>query len=200
MDLYLGIGDLPIYNFDKMLQTNNLSYMVLDWNERKDIEPPEQAQERWDDIYNEYCKRTANNDALSFYSLSCEIGYLETRYYIVANLIYSLNETNKKEIGRELNAWKIPFNINGKVEPQIKQLQSNLKFAAHILERKKTKLENLKGDEEENKSTSFIKQAIIIQEQLSVKIEMKKDSVEYFLTCIERIKEKLEQQKKVSNG
>lgn len=198
MDLFLGIGDMPIYNFDKVLKTNNLSYMVVDWNERTEITPPEEAQERWNEIYNEYCKRTATNEALTFYSLSCELGYLETRFIIVSNLIYGLSDSNKKEFGKELNAWKIPFNIDGKIEPQIKHLETQLRIAKQNITLKRNKLEGLKGDNEEE--TTLLKQVLIINEQLGVKIDIKTDSVEYFLTAIERLKEKLEQQKNANNG
>lgn len=199
MDLYLGIGDLPIYNFDKMLQTNNLSYMVLDWNERKDIEPPEQAQERWDDIYNEYCKRTANNDALSFYSLSCEIGYLEMRYTSIYALVTNLCEGYKEEIGKRLNMWGVPFNIKGKIEPQLKQMESNLKFAAHIIEKKKTKLKGLKGDEDEER-TSLIQQKIKLERVVGLKIDLKQTSVEEWIELFKEAKSIGQQQKAAHNG
>lgn len=196
--LYLGIGDMPIYNFDKILQTNNLSYMVVDWNERKEIEIPKDANERWEEIYNEYCKITANNDALTFYSLNCEVLYLETRFYIVSNLINGLSEINKESFGRELNAWKIPFNIKGSIKKQAEQLKRHLRIAEQNLNMKKRKRDALKNDDVEE--TTLLKQVIIIQEQLGVKIDIRKDSVEYFLAAIDRLKEKIKASKKVNNG
>uniref|UniRef100_UPI0035665F0E hypothetical protein n=1 Tax=Seonamhaeicola sp. TaxID=1912245 RepID=UPI0035665F0E len=191
---------MPIYNFDKILQTNNLSYLVVGWNERNEITPPEAAVNRWNEIYNLYCERTANNDTLTFYSLSCEIGYLEMRYTVITHLVYGLSEYNKEDYGRELNAWGIPFNIKGSILDQVEQLQRHLRIAKQNLDLKTRKLKSLKGDDETKESTSFLKQIIIIQEQLGVKIDIRKDSVEFFLTAIERLKEKLEQQKKVRNG
>lgn len=199
MDLFLGTQDLPIYNFDKLLQTNNLSYLVIGWNERKEIELPENAQDRWNEIYNAYCEKTANNSSLTFYSLSCEVGYLEMRFTVIAQLIFGLCEANKKEFGRELNAWSIPFNIDGDIEKQVPNLKRQLRIIKQNLGMKTRKLEGLKGDNE-GEPTSFLKQCIIINEQLGVKIEMKKDSVDYFLTALERLKEKLEQQKQANNG
>ena len=122
------------------------------------------------------------------------------RYTSIYSLVTNLCEAYKKEIGLRLNKWGVPFNINGKIKPQLKQLESNLKFAQHIIERKKTKLKNLKGNEEEIKGSSFLKQIIVVQEQLSVKIDYKKDSMEFLLVSLDRLKEKLEQQKKVNNG
>ena len=199
MDLFLGTHDLPIYNFEKLMQSNNLAYLVVDWNERKEIVIPEGAQERWNEIYNAYCVKTSNNTSLTFYSLSCEVGYLEMRFTIITHLIYCLCAANKIEFGRELNAWGVPFNIKGSIQKQIPNLKTQLRIIKQNLGMKTRKLEALKGDED-SEPTSFIKQCIIINEQLGVKIEMKKDSVEYFLTALERLKEKLEQQKKMNNG
>jgi hypothetical protein len=109
-----------------------------------------------------------------------------------------MSKSNKKEFGKELNAWGIPFNIDGDIEKQIPQLERHIRIAKQNIDMKNKKLNALKGEDIEE--TSFLKQSIIIQEQLGVKINMKTDSVEYFLTAIERLKEKLSQQKKVNNG
>lgn len=199
MDLFLGIGDMPIYNFDKVLKSNNMAYLVVDWNERTEIEIPEEADKRWNEIYNEYCKRTVNNEALTYYSLSCEIGYLEMRYTALFALISNLCEAYKKEIGLRINKWGVPFNVDGSIEKQVPQLETQLRIAKQNLGMKTRKLESLKGDED-GEEMSFLKQCIIINEQLGVKIDIKKDSVDYFLTATERLKEKLQQQKKANNG
>lgn len=192
---------MPIYNFDKVLKTNNLAYLVLGWNEREQIEVPEEAQNRWNEIYNTYCERTAGNETLTFYSLTCEVGYLEMRFIIIHSLIYGLSEYNKNDFGRELNKWKIPFNVDGKIKPQMETLERYLRVAKQNIDLKKRKIEALKSDDIETIETSlFLKQSIIIEEQLGVKIDIRKDSVEYFLTAIERLKEKLEQQKASRNG
>ena len=201
MKLFLGISDMPIYNFDKVLKSNNMAYMVVGWNERKDLKKlPINTMIKWRKIYNEYCEKTANNESLSFYSLSCEIGYLEMRYTVIGNLIYGLTEHNKKDFGKELNAWGIPFNIDGKIQPQFKVLERQLRIAKQNLGIKTRKLESLKESNNDQEGDSLIKQVIIIQEQLGVKVEVKKDSVEYFLSALDRLKEKLQQQKRVRNG
>lgn len=195
MDLYLGLDDMPIYNFDKILKTNNMSYMVVGWNERDEIEPPENTVERWGNIYNKYCELTANNEALSYYSLSCEISYLEMRYLAIYSLINNLCEPYKEEIGKRLNKWGVPFNISGKIEPQIKQLERQLRIAKQNIGIKKRKLEALKNDDEPQEN-ALIKQVLIVNEQLGVKIDIRVDSVTYFLVALERLKEKLQASKR----
>lgn len=193
MDLFLGIGDMPIYNFDKVLKTNNMSYMVVGWNERTEIEPPKEAQERWDEIYNDYCKKTANNEALTFYSLSAEIGYLEMRYTSIHALINSLCEAYKKEIGLRLNKWGVPFNIKGKIKPQLKQLETQLRIAKQNLGMKTRKLDGLKTDEEE--SVSIIKQKIKLERVVNIKIDLKTTSVEEWIELFNEAKDIVQQQK-----
>lgn len=199
MDLYLGIGDMPIYNFDKILKTNNLAYVVVGYNGRGEIEVPENAQKQWDVIYNEYCKKTVNNEALTFYSLSCEVGYLEMRYMAIISLIENLCEEYKKEIGLRLNKWGVPFNVDGSIKKQLPQLKTQLRIAKQKIDLKNGQLNALKNDDDSG-PVSLLKQVIVINEQLGVKIDIMNDSVEYFLEALDRLKEKLEQQKQARNG
>lgn len=200
MDLYLGIGDMPIYNFDKVLNTDNMSYLIVGWNERKEITPPKEAQNRWDDIYNKYCELTANNDSLTFYSLNCEVGYLEMRYMSIYTLVNNLCEAYKKEIGLRLNKWGVPFNVDGKIEPQLKTIETHLKIANQNIELKKRKLKNLKGDEEENEGSSIIQQKIKLERATGLKINLKETSVEEWIELFNEAKEIAQQQKRNSNG
>lgn len=199
MDLFLGIGDMPIYNFDKVLKTNNLSYLVLGWNERSEITPPEQVQTRWDEIYNEYCKRTANNEALTFYSLSSEIGYLEMRYTAIYALIENMCEQYKEELGKRLNKWGIPFNIQGSIKPQTELLKRHLRIAEQNIGIKTRKLKELKGDEG-NEGSSIIQQKIKLERITSIKIDLKQTSVEEWIEIHNEAKEIAQQQKAASNG
>lgn len=196
--IYLGIGDLPIYNFDKILKSNNLAYMVIGWNEREEIEIPKEAQSKWDEVYNEYCERTANNEALTFYSLTCEVGYLEMRYTAIFSLVQNLCEPYKEEIGRRLNKWKVPFNIKGSIKKQLPQLETQLRIAFQNIKIKKNKLEALKGDEEEQ--STVLQQKIKLERIVGLKIDLKTTSVEEWIEINNEAKSIIEQQKAVKNG
>jgi len=198
MDLFLGIGDLPIYNFDKILKSNNMAYMVIGWNEREEIEIPKEAQSKWDEVYNEYCKRTANNEALTFYSLTCEVGYLEMRYTAIYSLIQNLCEPYKEEIGRRLNKWKIPFNIKGSIKKQLPQLETQLRIASQNIKIKKNKLQDLKSDD--NDQSTLLQQKIKLERVTSLKIDLKQTSVEEWIEIHNEAKEIIEQQKAANNG
>jgi hypothetical protein len=200
MDLFLGIGDMPIYNFDKVLKTNNMSYLVVGWNEREEIKPPKEALKRWEDIYNEYCKRTANNDALNLYSLSCEVGYLEMRYTSIVSLYMNLCEAYKEEIGLRLNKWKIPFNIKGSIYEQKPNLERHLRIAKQNLDMKKRKLNTIKEENEENESPVLLKQKIRLERVVGIKINIKETSVEEWIELHNEAKEIIKQQKASKNG
>lgn len=196
MDLFLGIGDMPIYNFDKVLNTDNLAYMVVGWNERTEIEIPENASKRWSEIYNEYCKKTASNEALTAYSLSCEVGYLEMRYTAIYSLYINLCEEYKEEIGKRLNKWKIPFNIKGKIKPQIPLIERHLRIAKQNIDMKNRKLKALKPDEEER--PSIVQQKIKLERVTGIKTDLKNTSVEEWIGLHNEAKEIIAQQRKAS--
>lgn len=196
MDLYLGIGDMPIYNFDKVLQTNNLSYLVVGWNERKEFKfMPIETLKRWNEIYNLYCEKTANNDTLNLYSLTSEIGYLEMRYTAIYALVANLCEEYKEEIGRRLNKWGIPFNIKGKIVEQLETLERYLRIAKQNIDLKTRKLNALKEDEGE--SMSILQQKIKLERVTGLKIDLKQTSVEEWIELHNEAKSIIEQQKKV---
>lgn len=194
MDLFLGIGDMPIYNFDKVLQTNNMAYLIVGWNERNEIEVPKEANERWSDIYNAYCEKTANNEALTYYSLNCEIGYLEMRYLAICSLIDNLCEPYKEEIGKRLNKWGIPFNIKGSISKQTELLKRHLRIAEQNINIKKRKLEQIKDNQEE--SVSIIKQKIRLERITGINIDLKKTSVEEWIEIHNEAKEIIQSQKR----
>jgi len=198
MILFLGIGDMPIYNFDKILKTNNLSYMVVDWNERKEIKPPEEAVKKWEGIYNKYCELTADNETLTFYSLNSEISYLEMRYLAIISLVENLCEAYKKEIGLRLNKWGIPFNIKGKIKPQLELLKRHIRIAEQNIKIKQRKLKELKKDDDEG--STILQQKIRLERITTLKIDLRKTSVEEWIELHNEAKSIVEQQKKARNG
>lgn len=198
MKIFLSIEDMPIYNFDKALTTGNMSYLVLKWDERKEIKYIKGAKERWEEIYNQYCEKSANNETLTQYALMNEISYLEMRYLSVVSLIECLCEGYKEELGRALNKWGFVFNIKGKILPQIDNLKRQLRGAKQKIDVRKSKLKSLKGDEE--KESSLIAQAISLEKILGIKLNIRKDSVDKWIELNNLAKETVQQQKTARNG
>lgn len=197
MMLYLGISDLPIYNFDKILKTNNLSYLVVKWNERKEIKVPKKASKRWDDIYNQYCKATENNEALTYYSLITELSYLESRYIIVHTLISTLNENNKKDFGERFKKLDIAFDVKKTVISQAKDLKRQLRIAKQEIDITTGKVKKLKSDDD---PSSIINQKIKLERITGLKINLRKTSVEEWIEIHNEAEDIVKQQREARNG
>ena len=196
MYLYTTTEDIPIFNFDKILTTNNYAYLVEGWDYRKEIIVPETASKNWNEIYNEYCSKTENNEALIYYALVTELDYLETRFNIVVTLIESLSDHNKESFGRELNAWGFMFNIHGKIEDQIEALQRQLRAAKQKIDIRRNRLETMQTDEA---PTSLIKQNIKLKRITGLDIDTKKTTVDEWIELHKEAKE-IVQQKNSRNG
>lgn len=196
MYLYTTTEDIPIFNFDKILTTNNYAYLVEGWNYRDEVEVPEEAPQMWNDIYNEYCSKTENNEASIFYALVVELDYLETRFNIVVTLIESLSEHNKEAFGRELNAWGFKFNIKGNILDQIENLKRQLRAAKQKIDIRRNRLESMKSEEV---GTSLIKQNIKLKRITGLDIDTKKTTVDEWIELHKEAKEIIDANRK-KNG
>ena len=176
--LYNSTGNLPIYNFDKIVRNNDYRYLVIGWNERDDIELPKEVDNVWQEIYNEYCVKTENNEALTYYALHNEVSYLETRLEIIIALIENMTEDNKEEFGRELNAWGVKFNIKGSIASQIPNLKTALRGAKQKYDIRLEKLNGMKSDDE---PMSILRQIIKLDRITGIKINIKTDVVDYLI-------------------
>ncbi len=195
--LYLGTSDLPIYRFDKIQQTSNLAYLVMEWDERKDIKVPEAAQTLWETVLDVWHEKTANNESKNYYALYNEVDYLEKRYTMLSTLIYGLSDANKEDYGREINAWGFKFNIKGKIKPQIKDLERQLRAAKTKIGIKQNELKTL--SEGGKKGMSLLKQKIKLERVLEVKINLKETPVDEWLELFNEAEE-LTAEKKRSHG
>lgn len=191
--LYLGISDLPIYRFDKIQNTMNLSYLVVDYNERNQVEIPKEAEALWDEIESEWQKRTHNNEAMNRYALYDELSHLETRFRILTSLIYGLNEKNKEAFAKEIKAWGFSVNLKDTPKVRLKSLERQLRAAKMRISLKSDELEELsKGGE----SISLIKQKVKLERVLGFKIDTRQTPVEEWLAIYDEAAEL----KKASNG
>lgn len=193
--LYLGMGDLPIYNFDKIQRTGNLAYLVVGWDERKEIEIPDGAEKLWEDIVEQWHIRTSNNEALVRYTLEVEIGYMCMRYEFVRMLIGLVREKNKKDFIEVLNGWGLGLDEDSDLD--INNIKLKLKGMKMNIELKQSQLKELKvDDEEESEPITLLAQQIKLERGLGIKIDIYKDSVDKWLAYFDELKEINRQMKK----
>lgn len=193
--LYLGTSDLPIYRFDKIQQTGNLAYLVMEWDERKEIEVPKATQTLWDTVLEVWHEKTANNEFKLYYALYNEVDYLEKRLMMLKVLVDGLNEANKEEYGREISAWGFKFNIKGKVKVQRENLDRQLRAATNRIHLKKNELDNFSN----KKGMSLLKQKIKLERALSISIDLKTTPVDEWLELFNEAQE-LTEEKRRSHG
>ena len=193
--LYLGTSDLPIYRFDKIQQTGNLAYLVMEWNERGTLEPPKEALKLWETVENTWHEKTANAKSKIYYALVNEVDYLEKRFTMLSTLIYGLSEANKESYGAEINAWGFKFNLKGRVKPQIKDLERQLRAAKTKITIKQNELKNFST----KKGMSLLKQKIKLERVLETKIVLKDTPVDEWLELFNEAEE-VNEQKKQAHG
>lgn len=186
MKIYGTLNTIPVYNFYKIVEENDVRYVIKNWRKKKkDIKIPEQAKISWDNIYDEYNKKTKNKELDTYLYLTNEVSHLETRYFFVSGLIHRLSEANKKEFGKELNAWGIKFNIEESIESQLDLLQAQVRASKNKYIRKNDELSELKGYKSNQKQTSLTKQKIELIHVTGVPINEYKMSMNEWLELIE---------------
>lgn len=184
--LYLGTSDLPIYRFDKIQSTNNLAYLIIDWNERDEVKIPEGANELWEQIQEVWHEKTSNNEAMIRNALVSEVDYLERRLYAISVLIHSITENNKKAFGEELNAWGIKFNAKKTVKSQLKNLNRQVRAAKTKIGLKQSDLEQMNTDDA---PMGILKQKIKLERALGLKIDIKTTPVDEWLVLYDELVE-----------
>ena len=171
MNLYKDTSDMPISRFDKLYKTNNLMHLVVEYDGYTDVEVPKGANERWQEIKNEWVKLLDDNTITYYYQLILECVYLQSRYTIVKNLLHVIysrldmdNETLDNYIGA-LKEWRYLWNKKNSRLVEIERLLKQLKGSENKLNLKLDELETLKNDNGyDDAPASLEKQAVILEQ------------------------------------
>lgn len=155
---FRSCDDISLYNFHKVLETDNYAFMVIGYDGYDDIDFDEQtAKSHWGQIYNEYCKLSEDNKSILYFSVASELMYLETRYLLGAeflkHLVKHLNEPVIVSMCiEELKKWKFVIDKDKDLDKEIQQGFKNLKGSKNKINLKKSELEQFKPDEGEGMS------------------------------------------------
>jgi len=95
---YSSCDDLPIWNFHKIMEESNYSYLVMNWDgfEKMEIDQ-EKAIHVWSEIYNEYCKLTSNNKSILYYKNRQRLLYMETRIVVCGKMLVQMAIRNMRD-------------------------------------------------------------------------------------------------------
>lgn len=202
---YRGISDMPIYNFYKFLETQNYHYLVDGWDERKELEINEKTcTDLWNEVYEQYCLLTNDNESLLYFDKASELIYLKTRYYFVDQVLLQLEIDLKpldiqKEYLDSLAKWEYYGRKNEKIEDTIKRLRKQWKGSINKIQLIENFINDAKPDED-NKVT-FIKQVVKMEQALNRnEIDVRRVSVEKWCAMLEEIREKSNALMKQRNG
>lgn len=188
--LYTSCDELKKWNFDKISETNDYKYLVAGSEFGKTCEAPENGQEIWDGILQEYAEKTENHKTLLYFELLAEISDMENRAYFGEVLLTQLNsryhsmrEEIRKEYFKELRAIRFYINESKPLKNEIERLVRQLKAV-------KTKLELKAGEAREFEEKNFkgevstLQLKVKIQRALKVNIDLKQISVSEWLEWI----------------
>lgn len=202
---YKGCDDLPIYNFQKIIETNNYAYLVYGWDEnRRAFQDNDYCRELWDSIYNEYCKLTEDNASLMYYSLQKQLNYLKARYYIVSKLLdimvdgTVLDSIELTEIYiQALKKWKYFIKRNKPIDEEIKRMYRELKISINKIELVEYELESFENTDEER--VTFVSEVVGLEIALNKnEINPRTTSVSKWRAMIDKLKEKNSQMRRAS--
>lgn len=204
--LYKSCSDLPISNFDIVYKSNDFRYLVVGYDGYSEVEIPKGANERWDEIKNEWVKLLDDNTVAYFYQLILECVYLKTRYEVVETLLKQVFEQdmNKETMDTYIEAlaqWKYKWNRKNEKLVEIKRLLNQWKASKNKIALKMDELEKLKEENENVDEISSLEKQAVILEQITGKnnIDIKTTTVKKWIE-ISKLAQDLNEQRRRQNG
>jgi hypothetical protein len=206
MYLYKDCSDIPIWNFDIIYKTNDFKYLVVGYDGYGEIKVPKGANERWQEIKNEWVKLLDDNTIAYYHQLLLECIYLETRYNVVEMLLKmifqrEMDDETFAKYKESLKEWKYIWNDKNNKYVELKRLLKQHKASKNKID---LKIDELKKIKEENnfdgEGTSLEKQAVIL-EQITGKnnIDVKTTTVKKWIE-ISKLATEINEQRRKANG
>lgn len=181
--IYRGTYDMPIYHFTKCLIKDDLRYMEIGWNERDEITIHKDAAGTWEDIFDQYSIKTSNNDTEMYYTLIEELDYMSRRYVILEILVREINENNRKEFGKEIEAWG--FIIKPiKIYRQVKDFERQFRIAKQDIDLKQDDLDKLMVENDSGEPMNLYKKKIRLERITGLKIDLKTTVIDEWIEIL----------------
>ena len=139
-------------------KTQDLRYLVVGFNGYKDVEVPTEAPQRWKDIFDEWVKVSDNNEVIYYYQLISEVAHLETRYIVAKVLLLQIYNRDMDEQTLDmyiemLKRWRYNYNKNNNKIDELTRLFNQHKASKNKIGLKKSELEGMKRDDDDEVST-----------------------------------------------
>ena len=207
MYLFKDCSDIPIFNFDVVYRTNDFRYLVVGWDGYEEIKVPKGANERWQDIRNEWIELLDNNTIAYYYQLVLECVYLQTRYNVVKQLLQIVwnreewDEESERIYVGALAEWKYKWNPKEDKATEIERLLKQLKRSENKISLKLDELEKLKEEHDMDGEASTLEKQAVTLEQITGKnnIDIKTTSAKKWIE-ITKLAESINEQRRKANG
>lgn len=166
--MYTSCENLPIYNFHKIMETNNYAYMLRGWNMEDDVKYNlEKAKENWQKIYSEYIDLTQNNSVSMYFNKVKELIDLEVKIFVCSNAILQVtlkkvNKTTGLKYIEVLRSFGIPYKGN---EIKVQELE-NCSLFIKQLKNKIAKLNYELSELSKGESIRFEKEIVLVEQAL----------------------------------
>jgi len=192
--LHQNCDELSKWNFDKIIKTNDLRFLVVGYDGYEQIEIPEDAKKVWENIQEEYLKKTENDKTLGYFELVADIADLKSRAHFADIMIKQLAERSflmsneiRKEYISELKAIRFYINEGKPLKGEILKLINQLKAVKMKLELKTKEAKEFENASEDNKGASTLTLKVKIQRALKVNIDLRNTSVSEWLLWIDEV-------------
>jgi hypothetical protein len=202
---YRNCDEISVYNFYKVLETNNYAYLIVDYDDYQEVDFNEkEANELWISIYEEYCKLTEDNKSLLYFAVFQELLYLRTRFEVATILLRELSNGIKDDSARlnyidSLRTWKYKINVDKPLEDELDRMVAQLKVSANKINIKQAELDELKVDDSEK--LSLIEQTVKLEQALGRnEIDLKRTVVSKYIALFKEVKLLNEARKKQNNN
>jgi len=178
MEFHKTCKTLSIYSFSEILKTNDLRFLIKEYNEYDEKEIKlfgselNEAKEIFKDIVYEYSELTVNKSVLQNYLSQINIEKEEFRYNITEKILNFYAESGSLEILETLNKLDWNINLEGDLNKQIETIVASMKrfnTKINVLKLKyKEKFENKKNKNEDSIDTNLDYEAISLEIALKI--------------------------------
>ncbi|MEL4307431.1 hypothetical protein [Joostella sp. CR20] len=148
LTLHKSVDTIIAKNFFQAQETGVFDSLVVGYNEAKEVSYlPIDTPFIWNELFNDWCKATENNESIILYQLIIEINYLESRkeiaYKILELIGQGVNKDMFKELCKRLSALGFTINQNKPLQKEINRLSRQLNSAQNRIDLKKNEAEKL---------------------------------------------------------
>lgn len=191
MRLYQNCDELPKWNFDQIIKTSDLRYLIHGY-EYGEANTPKEADVVWDAILEEYHEKTSNNKTLQYFELLDDVDTLENRRYfgtvIIEQLVnrwFQMPKDIKKEYLQQLREFGFYIDERKSFSKEVQKIEKQLRVIDMKIETKRKAIIDFEEKNYTNEGITTLELKVKIQKICKVQLDLKKVAVSEWLLWID---------------